>query len=242
MLQAVIIDDQRINADMLQQLVQQFCTGVAIAGVCTTIEEGYMLIRKTQPDIVFLDVELNDDDTGFDLLEMFKPVFFKIIFITAHSHYAINAFRENAVDYLLKPVNIRQLQIAVAKAEQAIELERRAGSPAVAVAETRISLPTQEGYIFVHPDEVLFCEGSGSYTHFHMSDGRKITISMHLKECEAILPPAVFSRIHNSYIVNISYITKYIRGRIGTVVLNDSIQLEVSASRKDAFLNKVRKI
>jgi len=241
MLQAVIIDDQRINADMLQELIQQFCPDVTILGFCTTIEEGYTFINRHRPDVVFLDVALNDDDTGFDLLNMFNPVFFKTIFITAHRDYAVDAFRENAVDYLLKPINIRQLQMAITKVEQAIQLEERKPEVVQNASEARISLPTQEGYLFVHPGEILYCEASGSYTNFYFVDERKITISMHLKECEAMLPPSIFCRIHNSYIVNMNFVVRYIRGRVGAVVLTNNSQLEVSASKKDAFLHLIRK-
>lgn len=241
MLSAVIIDDQRINAEMLQELIQQFCADVTILGACTTIEEGYQMINKHHPDVVFLDVELNNDDTGFDLLTMFKPVFFKTIFITAHRDYAVDAFRENAVDYLLKPINIRQLQTAIAKVEHAVQREDRKPDPGNHISEARISLPTQEGYLFVQPNEILYCEASGSYTDFYFVDKRKMTISMHLKECEAMLMPSVFCRIHNSYIVNLNFVAKYVRGRVGTVVLTNNIQLEVSASRKDAFLQMIRK-
>lgn len=241
MLNAVIIDDQKINAEMIQQLLQQFCADIVVLACCTTIEEGYIQINKHRPHIVFLDVELNGDDTGFDLLNMFKPVFFKTIFITAHSHYAVDAFREDAAGYLLKPVDIRQLQVVVSKVAQLIAFEKKS-AVMPAAGEVRISLPTQEGYLFVHPDEILYCEASGSYTNFHFVDERKIMISMHLKECEAILPAAVFFRIHNSYIVNVNYVVKYIRGRAGTVVLNNQTQLEVSASRKEAFLQQIRNV
>ncbi len=210
-----------------------------VAGAYATIEDGYSLINKHRPDIVFLDVELNDD-TGFNLLNMFKPVFFKIIFITTHRNYAVDAFRENAVDYLLKPVNVRQLQTAIAKVEPAVRSEKWRPDAVNHSNELKISLPTQEGYLFVHPLEILYCEASGSYSIFYFKDERKITISMHLKKCEAILPTSIFYRIHNSYIVNMSFIIKYIRGRVGTVILANNIQLEVSASKKDGFLQRMK--
>lgn len=242
MLNAVIIDDQRINATMLQELIHQFCSNVIILCSCTSIEEGYQMITKYRPDIVFLDVELTDDDTGFDLLSMFKPVFFKTIFITAHRNYAVEAFRENATDYLLKPINVRQLQIAIAKVQHSIQLEEKKAELLYHPVETRISIPTQEGYLFVYSNEILYGEASGSYTNFYFVDERKITISMHLKECEAILPQTTFCRIHNSYIVNKNFVVRYIRGRVGTVVLTNNVQLEVSASRKDTFLQFIRKV
>lgn len=242
MISAIIIDDQRINAEMLEQLIAQFCPDVTVSAACTTIEEGYMLISKHRPDVVFLDVELGDDDTGFDLLKMFEPVFFKIIFTTAHSRYAVDAFRENAADYLLKPIDVRQLQVAVARVAAAQMMEETTQSPDRPAPGARISLPTQEGYLFVQQDKIRYCEGSGSYTNFYFADDRKITVSMNLKECEALLPADLFCRIHNSYIVNICCIARYIRGRVGTVVLNNNVQLEVSASRKDTFLQLMKKV
>ena len=242
MLSAIIIDDQRINAEFLQKLVIQFCPSVAVIGTSTSIEDGYQQIRKHEPDLIFLDIELSRNSNGFDLLNMFKPASFRTIFVTAHAQYAVDAFRENALDYLLKPINIRDLQTAVTKAEEAIGKKKDEHIGAHLITDIKISLPTQDGYQFVHQEEVLYCEASGSYANVHFLDGRKMTISMNLKECESILPAKIFCRIHNSYIINITYATRYIKGRVGTVILTNSVQLEVSSSRKDSFLQRMRRI
>ena len=239
MLNAIIIDDQRVNIEALQYALEEYCPSVHLAGVANSVEKGYTLINEVRPDIVFLDVELNEA-TGFDLLKMFRHVFFRIIFISAHSRYAVDAFRENATDYLMKPIDVRQLQEAVQRAEE--QLAVTAESPAAGVQpDAMISLPTQEGYLFVPYNDIVYCEASGSYSHFHMKDGKKVTVSMRMKECEELLPPTVFFRVHHSYMVNRNYIKKYVRGRGGQIVLYNEQMIEVSAARRDEFLKMMRK-
>lgn len=242
-MKAIIIDDQQTNIDILAQLLSRFCPGVSVAGFATSVEQGYMLINQHRPDLIFLDVEM-DGNTGFDLLKMFRHVFFKIIFISAHRQYAIDAFREHAVDYLLKPLAIGHLQEAVTRAEEQLLLEqaRKSPPPDHIVPETKISLPTQEGYLFVYYNDILHCEASGSYSHFYFVDGKKMTVSLRLRECEELLPANIFCRVHHSYIVNVNHIKKYVRGRGGHLVLQNDMTIEVSSARKDEFLKLVRQM
>jgi two-component system LytT family response regulator len=239
---AIIIDDKKVNIEILQQLLGQFCPSVQILDTATDIEHGYIAINRHQPDLVFLDIELNGN-TGFDLLKMFPNVFFKTVFTTAYSQYAIEAFRAQAIDYLLKPITIGHLQEAVTKAENFIQQQRQLRQVYTApIVQTKVSLPTLEGFLFIDYNDILRCEASGSYSNFHLADGRKIMVSMRLKECEALLPDTVFYRVHHSHVINMNHVTKYIKGRVGQVVLTGNIIVEVAASRKDKFLQSIRKV
>ncbi len=236
MLRAIIIDDKIINADTLGLLLKQYCPMVTIIAIATEIEEACLLICQHRPNLIFLDIELYDG-TGFDLLRRFKDIFFETIFTTAYDHYAVQAFREQAVDYLLKPINIILLQEAVGKAEKQVRLKQQASSPPGLMTSNRISLPSQDGYIFIDIKDIVRCEASGSYTTFHLANGSKVMVSVRLKVCSSWLSPGLFSRIHHSHIVNINFVNKYIKGKGGYVVLADGTEVEVSTSRKGAFLD-----
>ncbi len=244
MLNAVIIDDKTANIDLLHAFLTSYCPHVTLAGAAVNVEDAYGLISKLKPSLVFLDIELGDG-TGFDLLRKFKQINFEVIFTTAYNQYAVQAFRENALDYLLKPIDIELLQQAVAKAEKQIGLkitnEKIQSILQLPVDRPggKISVPVQNGYLFISPDEIYFCEASGSYTHIYMKNGKKLLVSMRLKECEEILPARNFFRVHHSYLVNTKYITEYIKGRGGFIVMENGAKIEVAVSRKDLFLKHI---
>lgn len=241
MLRAIIIEDKEANIETLMQLLQQFCPSVHVIATATNVESGYLLISQQRPDVVFLDIEL-DNASGFDLLHMFRDVFFKTIFTTAYSRYAIDALRAQALDYLLKPISIRQLQEAVLKVEEGLKQEENDRSRNERlIPQAKISLPTQEGFLFIHYNEILRCEGAGSYSNFFLLDGKKIMVSLRLKECEDLLPATVFFRVHKSHIINVNHVIRYARGRIGQVFMPANTVVEVSASHKDEFLNFMKR-
>lgn len=240
MTNAVIIDDNLTNIEMLKGLILHFCPTVLVIATATNIDEGYLIIHQHQPDIVFLDIEMYRG-TGFDLLRKFKDVFFETIFVTAYDQYALRALREQAIDYLLKPVEITALMESVTKAEKKIALKKNnLNAPGIA-KPGKLSLPVQDGYLFVDYHLIVRCEASGSYSNFYFNDGRKMTVSMRLKECEDLLPGHTFLRVHNSHIINLNYISKYVRGRGGYLVMSDNSTVDVSASRRDIFLDLIRR-
>jgi len=246
MKKVVLVDDKTTNMLLLKNLISEHCPSLLIAATASKLDEAYESISRHRPDIVFLDVEM-PDGSGFDLLRRFSPPFFEVIFTTAYSRYAVEAFREHALGYLLKPIRIDELQQAVQRAEQQIEL-RQSGSRLLQYLErqeqagvlSKIRLPSLEGYIFVNPQDIFRCEASGSYTTFYLAGGEKILISMRLKACEEMLP-ATFFRVHHSHIVNLSYIRKYVKGRGGQVLLLDGSEVDVAANRKEAFLKAIGK-
>lgn len=241
MLKALVIDDRTGNINTLSRLISDYCPSLSLCGTATSISEGVIAIHKLKPDIIFLDIEMNDG-TGFDLLQKFKESFFEVIFTTAYSQYAIKAFKENAVAYLLKPINIEELQQAVFKAEKQIALKNFTNQPKnfQEAVINKISLPTQEGYLFVNYNDIIRCQASGSYTYFHFADGKTIMVSMRLKECSNILPSRIFLRVHYSHIINLNFVHKYKRGKGGEVVMADHSIVGVSLANKELFLNAMR--
>jgi two-component system LytT family response regulator len=245
MMNAVIVDDKPINAQTLQSLLQDYCTTVTVIGMANGIEEAFEVINNTKPDIVFLDIEM-PTGSGFDLLRKFTNVFFEVIFTTAYSQYAIEAFRKNALDYLLKPINIPDLQQAVNKATKQMALKDVKNNltkylkPLQALIPSKISLPTQEGLLFINPEEIIRCEASGSYSNIYLNTGKKIVVSMLLRQFEEMLSPSQFLRIHNSHIINVRFVLQYLKGRGGTVLMQDGTKVEVAASKKNDFLEAMK--
>jgi two-component system LytT family response regulator len=245
MLTAIIVDDKKANIETLGLLVRNYCPVLEISGTATFVEDAYTLINKVRPDIVFLDIEMTDG-TGFDLLHKFDELFFEVIFTTAYNQYAVQAFREKALDYLLKPVDIAALQDAVGKAEKQIKLKQANTNLIQYLKQSKlptvdkISIPTLDGFLFISYQEIIRCEASGSYTNFYLSDGRKVIASMRLKECEDILPDRVFFRVHHSHIVNLNFVSKYVRGRGGYLLLQDGSTADVAVARKDSFLQAMK--
>lgn len=240
---AVIIEDKLTNINILKAFLQQYCPSVHCAGAALTVEEACELVKKIKPDLIFLDIQLADG-TGFDFLKKIPAIDFEVIFITAYNEYAVQAFRENAVDYLLKPIDIDRLQQAVEKAQKQAgfksirdKIEKLLQQPLLSEGQ-KISVPVREGYIFLRTDDIWYCEASGSYTNLHMKENKKLLASMRLKEFEEILP-ACFFRVHNSYLVNTKYITQYHRGRGGYIVMENGVKIEVSAGKKDEFLQVI---
>lgn len=245
MIKTIIIDDKAANIATLNKLVEMYCPQIDICATAENITEGYQAIIKYQPALIFLDIEM-PDGSGFDLLRKFETLNFEVIFTTAYNQYAIQAFRENALAYLLKPIDIEDLQAAVTKADQQITLKHRNTHIEAYIQRMqaqpigKISIPVLDGYLFINYQDIIRCEASGSYSNFFMSDGRKLVVSMRLKECEELLPMGPFFRVHHSHIINLQYIVRYIKGRGGHVVMEDKSTVEVAASKKEAFLELMK--
>lgn len=244
MISAVIVDDKTANIGTLNKLITVYCPQVKIVAAVTNIDSAYSSIIQLSPDLVFLDIEMRGGN-GFELLRKFEHVSFAVIFTTAHSQYAVQAFRDNALDYLLKPLDIDALQQAVMKAERQLTAKDTNRKLELllqnAPGTNKISIPVQDGYLFINSDDLVRCEGAGSYSFFFMKDGKKLTVSLRLKECEELLPPVSFLRVHKSHIVNLAYVSRYIRGRGGSILMQDGSIVDVAPDRKISFLETMRR-
>ena len=247
MINCVIIDDEAKNIKLLQNMLEMYCPYVKVLATDTEAKNGLLLIDELQPQLVFLDVEMPHLN-GFDLLKKLEPVNFETIFVTAFSHYAVEAFEHQATGYITKPINSEKLMAAVNTATKRIEekninknlfslLEKNTQ----AAAPDKIPLSTSNGLVFVKLADILYCESSGNYTSFYLNNDKKIMVSRQLGEYEKLLPEMNFTRIHDKYIINLSFIKEYIKGSGGDVVLENGKELPVASRRKEEFLARFEK-
>lgn len=250
-LRAVIIDDETNAREALTNLLRLVCPEVEICGEAKNADLGIEIIEEKKPNLVFLDIQM-PGKSGFDLLASFEKVDFGVIFTTAYQEFAIRAFRFSAIDYLLKPIDPDELQTAVEKYKAQIAsinpqqiqiLRQQLHTPATVRLvnrhrndNQRIALPTAEGIHFVQMTEIIQCESLGSYTKFHLIKGPAIVVSRLLKEYEEILDHYYFFRVHQSNIINLEHIKRYVKGDGGQVWMSDNTEIEVSRRRKEEFL------
>lgn len=246
MLRALLVDDESKSRESLKILIEDFCEGVEVVGMASSVDEALASVEADAPNIVFLDIRMNKE-TGFDFLNKCKKINFQVIFTTAYSEYALDAIKFSALDYLLKPVNIEELKQAIAKAE-----DKLSGSNLKEKVDFllqnfktensenyKLVLPTAEGLMFINFKDILYCEASSNYTIINMRDGKKYVVSKTLKEYEDLLVNYNFFRIHNSFLINLREVRKYIKGDGGYVVLSNEKSLDVSKRKKELFLSKL---
>lgn len=241
MLNCVIIDDEGKARRILEAILKEHCPELQVVATAEDVPSGVKIIQKHNPDIIFLDIEM-PGYTGFQLLEFFENPAFEVIFTTAYSEYALQAFQVSAVDYLLKPIQINQLKIAVEKAIRmngnSQVIERLAALKENIEEKTlqKIALPVSDGLRFVPLKDILYLKADGSYTNIFLTDGNRILISKKIKEFENTLSPRNnFYRTHRSYIVNLARIKNYIRQDGGYIVMENGEEVDLSRERKEEF-------
>lgn len=246
-MKAVIIDDEKHCREVLQVLLLKHCPEVDLVQSFAGAEEAMEGLSETSPDLIFLDIEMPGMN-GFEFLERFRQRDFAVIFTTAYNEYAIKAIRHSALDYLLKPIDKDDLVAAVQRAFQSQsqktsgKIEQLLQSMQAGQTSRRFAVPTMEGLTLINPDDILYIKSDGPYSHFYFTDNRHLLISKTLKESEEVLPAKDFFRVHNSYLVNMKYVVKYIRGEGGEIVMSNGQQLPVSRTRKQEFLNLLERI
>ena len=246
-LNCIILDDESRNAQLLKKMLAACCPQVQVLATESESIRGLTLIKELQPQLLFLDIEMPHLN-GFEILKQLEPVSFEVIFVTAYSHYAIEAFEHHAIGYLTKPINTEKLMSAVTAAAERIQ-ERSFSRNLFSLIEStnkqtqaqKIPLSTTNGLVFVKLADIMYCESNGNYTSFFCSDGKTILVSRQLGEYEKLLPETDFTRIHDKYIINLSYIKEYIKGSGGDVVLENGKELPVASRRKDDFLSRFEK-
>jgi len=245
MLRSIIIDDEPQNASTLKNDINTHCVSVEVIAVCHSAKEGIIAIKKEKPDLVFLDIEMPWMN-GFEMLEMLDDINFSIVFTTAHDQFAAKAFRLSAVDYLLKPIDANDLKAAVRKAQQRSEqqqgnihienLLRNIKQPS---AQQKIALPYKDGYEFVEVSHIIYCQAEGAYTKVFLDNKKYILVSKTLGDIEELLPSDIFQRIHHSTVVNLHYVTHFVRSDGGYVKLQTGEQLTVSKSKKESVMERL---
>jgi two-component system, LytTR family, response regulator len=237
----LLIDNEDVIRNALREMVEAMSKGQFIIEEANGVQTGIEKINSFKPDIVLLDVEMNDG-TGFDMLKQIENPQFKLIFTTAHNQYAIQAFKFSAIDYLLKPVDPIELNNALQKAKDnisgnalqnqlAVLMQQIGGKPE---AERQIVLKDIDKTYFIKMNDILYCEAEGSYTKFYLSNAEPIFVSRNLRSYEELLAPAGFIRTHHSCLVNPTKIKIYDRKTdSGTLILEGGHSIPVSQRKKD---------
>jgi two-component system, LytTR family, response regulator len=239
-MRALIIDNEEPIRSAMVALIKNLCPEISTIQTADGVQTGIDMIQAYEPDIVFLDVEL-DDGTGFDIINQIPPPQFQLIFTTAHDKYAIRAFQCCAIDYLLKPVDPDLLQKSVQRAFQNLkntdlQFQLQILLQQVSLrkeSEKKIVLKDSNSTYFIRIEDIIFCQAEGNYTKFCVKFSEPILISKNLKEYEAILEPLGFVRTHHSYLVNSDKIKVYDKKDGGTLILEGNHFIPISQRKKD---------
>jgi len=242
-LQTVIIDDEPNAVEFISSVIGDHCPELEVTGKAYNVTGGISKIEELKPDLVFLDVEM-PNGTGFDLLSHFPEKEFDVVFITAFNHYAIKAIKFSAVDYILKPLNIEEFIEAVKKVLQKRAAPSSYGNESFKVlmenlkspVPSRLAIPTADGMEYLNPKEIIRIEADRSYSWFYLTGNRKILVSKNLKEFQDLLSDRYFFRSHNSHLINLKYVHKFVRKEGGFIEMQDGEQIPISRNKKDLFL------
>ncbi|MBL7724314.1 MAG: response regulator transcription factor [Chitinophagaceae bacterium] len=239
MFKAVIVDDDPRDREVLEELLKKYCSQeIWLAAQAGDIDSAYRAILEHNPEIVFLDVELGAE-TGFDLLNRFSSFNFAVIFVTAYERYAMQAIKFNALDYLLKPVEIEELVKAVVKVKtrekKSVDEELKNLIQTLAhphQKSNRIAVPVLNGYKMIAVQDIMYCEAQKEYTYIYCQSQMPICSSINLGEYEDFLTDYGFCRVHHSYLVNRDHVKQYIKGEGGELLINKDVQIPVSRRKK----------
>jgi len=248
-IETIIIDDEEKGRKVLLAMLAEWSNEIEVVGTAHSVKSGIELIREAKPALVLLDIELVDG-YGFNILEQVRALSFDVIFITGFDHYAIQAIKFSAVDYLLKPIDPLELASALKKVQAASKEKKADFSNQLDVLlsnihsknNPKLAITGKDSIRFVPINDIVYCESDGSYSHFYLTGGKKVTSTRLLKDFNKLLEGSGFFRIHHQYLINLSHIEEYIRGDGGTVVLDNQIRLEVSRRKKAAFIKVLGQI
>lgn len=243
MLRAIVIDDiEKIRKDNTT-IIKSTCPNISVIGQADSVESGVKLIKQLSPDLVFLDVEMQDG-SGFDLLQKLSPITFKVIFVTGYEDFAIRAFRFSAIDYLLKPLDGKELKEAVKKVEESLgkeifdlKLNNLFANLERPKNLQKLILKTADKIYSVNIQDIVNCESDKNYTTFHFINAPKLIVSVNLKEYETILSPYNFFRTHKSHLINMAYFDHFIKSEGGnTIVMKNKTAIPLSVRKKEEFM------
>lgn len=249
MIRTLIIEDEPAIRKEIEWLLQKE-TQFNLIGFATSVAESLVLIRATKPELILMDIQLTDG-TAFDILDQLEEIPFRIIFITAYNHFAVKAIEFGALDYLLKPLDDAEFKSALSKIitddenhlaqqKQQISILKSQSGHGESDLDSRIVLHTLEFLQVLQLREIIYCQSEGGYTNFFLTEGRRIMISKPLKFYDELLPEKWFLRPHQSYLVNVLYVDKFLKS--GTIVLKDRTEIPVSGRRKDYILQHINHI
>jgi len=245
MIKAIIIEDEARSRQSLRKKLVDYCPQVNIVAEAESGQQGIALIEQHLPQVVFLDIEMPLMN-GFEMLQQIPKKNFHIIFTTAYDQYAIKAIRYSAFDYLLKPVDIEELIMAVEKisssisaTEQEKKVETLHHNLVLSKELNKIAIPTSGGLLFFEIKNITHLEAHSNYTHIFFNNRSKLISSKTLKDFDELLPSTMFFRTHHSHVINLSCIKKYIKGDGGKIELLDGTFIDLARRKKEAFLKMI---
>ncbi len=244
MLRTIIIDDEKLAIESLKWEIENFCKEIEVVETFSNPVKAIEGINSLQPDLVFLDIEMPELD-GFQLLEKLEYRNFDLIITTAYNQYAIQAFKANAIDYLLKPIDPDELIEAIQKVknrkgtgEELFNIQRILDNFINKKKDyKKIPLSLSNKIMLIEPENIIYCKSEGSYTQVYLKDKQKVLVSKSIKQIERLCPSDLFLRVHKSYIVNIKEVVEYIRQGGGELILSSGMVVPVSRTHKNEVLN-----
>lgn len=239
-MRAIVVDDETHNRENIRELLRNYAPEVIVVAEAENAEEGIRQIKKHQPDLVFLDIQLGNQ-SAFELLKQLEEITFEIIFITAYDKYGIQAIKFAALDYLLKPIDVEELQTAVKKAHDKIFKKNKDERlehlleylKSHSNIHSKIALPLLNEIRYVAIDEIIRCEANNTYTFFFFTNGERIIVSKTLKEYAEILKDYGFIRTHQSHLVNVKYIKSWLKEDGGVLLLKNLTKIPVSKPNRE---------
>jgi len=247
-IRTILVDDEPPGLSSLQIMLESNCPELEIVSACDSADTAIAAINNLRPELVFLDIAMPEKD-GFDLLNEIGRIDFEIIFVTAHNDFMLQALRFSAVDYLLKPAEEHLLCEAVKRAVKKIEEKSSNENLDILLhnlknkedrQKMKICIPSLKGFQVVNISDIIYCEASSNYTIFHFTNKSTIVASRPIHEYEALLEDSGFVRIHKSFVINLEHVKEYLRGEGGTVILSNSMDLEVSRRKKENFIQRMK--
>lgn len=246
-MKAILVDDEERGLSALNKLIENYCPQITVMALATSAAQGASLIRQLRPDVVFLDIKMPAAN-GFEMLRMLDEINFEIIFVTAHQEYALKAIKFAALEFLLKPVKISELQEAVEKLGRKKQTAGTGVSRYSFLKESvnganqfnKIILSTAEDFHFISLEDIIYCQAEDNYTRFMMSNGTRHLVSKPLKEYEDLFGAHNFFRIHKSYLINMNHIEKVIKKDGAMVLMSNKEELPVSFRKKETFFSLLK--
>ncbi len=235
MYKAIIIEDEKSSARLLRSMLGDLFSDIEVVEINHTVKAGVESINTQKPDLVFLDINVGTD-SGFEVLKRTNTDQYEVIIITAHKEYAISAIQNSAAYFILKPFDYDELKEAVGRAKKQLELKSTASSQNAAKKLGKVSVGTPDGVVFINIQDLVYIEACSSYSEFNMKDGKKHVASKSLVYYEDLLNEYTFFRVHKSFIVNLSHIIKYERGKGGSLIMGNNDRVPVARDKKHQLL------